>query len=136
MSPRNCTSAILTTGCWRAARASAWTARSCAISPWQPAGCAMRTVQEGGATDAQRLRYAVRRCVARNPTEQEESQLLALLNKETGRFADGKLNPWDLAAANPDQPPVLPTNTTPAQLAAWTAVSRVLLNLDETITKE
>ena len=25
---------------------------------------------------------------------------------------------------------------TPAQLAAWTAVSRVLLNLDETITKE
>jgi len=97
---------------------------------------AMRTLQEGGATDAQRLRYAVRRCVARNPTEQEESQLLALLNKETGRFADGKLNPWDLAAANPDQPPVLPTNTTPAQLAAWTAVSRVLLNLDETITKE
>ena len=97
---------------------------------------AMRTLQEGGATDAQRLRYAVRRCVARNPTKQESSQLLALLNKETGRFADGKLNPWDLAAESPDQPPVLPKGATPAQLAAWTAVSRVLLNLDETITKE
>ena len=27
-------------------------------------------------------------------------------------------------------------DVTPARLAAWTAVSRVLLNLDETITKE
>jgi hypothetical protein len=97
---------------------------------------AMRTLQEGGATDAQRLSYAVRRCVARTPTEQEASQLLALLNKETERFTGGKLNPWDLAAAIPDQPPALPQGATPARLAAWTAVSRVLLNLDETITKE
>jgi hypothetical protein len=29
-----------------------------------------------------------------------------------------------------------PIGTTELQLAAWTAVSRVLLNLDETITKE
>ena len=41
-----------------------------------------------------------------------------------------------LAANKPDQPPVLPQGATPAQLAAWTVVSRVLLNLDETITKE
>ncbi len=30
----------------------------------------------------------------------------------------------------------LPPNTSPTQLAAWTTVARVLLNLDETITKE
>jgi hypothetical protein len=30
----------------------------------------------------------------------------------------------------------LPAGITPPQIAAWTAVSRVLLNLDETITKE
>jgi hypothetical protein len=30
----------------------------------------------------------------------------------------------------------VPPETTPAELAAWTAVSRVVLNLDETITKE
>jgi hypothetical protein len=30
----------------------------------------------------------------------------------------------------------LPKNLTAAQVAGWTAVSRVLLNLDETITKE
>ena len=97
---------------------------------------AMRTLEEGGGTDAQRLTYAVRRCVARSPTVQEVSRLLALLNKETERFSGGKLNPWDLTAANPAQPPALPKGATPAQLAAWTAVSRVLLNLDETITKE
>ena len=39
-------------------------------------------------------------------------------------------------ADKPMQPPTLPQGATPAQLAAWTAVSRVLLNLDETITKE
>ena len=44
--------------------------------------------------------------------------------------------PWELAADDPAKPPQLPDGATPAQLAAWTAVSRVLLNLDETITKE
>ena len=45
-------------------------------------------------------------------------------------------NPWELATADAEHPPELPAGATPAQLAAWTAVSRVLLNLDETITKE
>jgi hypothetical protein len=97
---------------------------------------AIRTLQDGGATDVQRLVYAVRRCVSRRPEERESSDLLALLHKETQRFSDGSRNPWDLAAANPAEPPPLPKGATPAQLAAWTAVSRVLLNLDETITKE
>ena len=39
---------------------------------------------------------------------------------------------WALAA----HPPALPGNITPAQAAAWTIVSRAVLNLDETITKE
>jgi hypothetical protein len=42
--------------------------------------------------------------------------------------------PWELAAENPARHPRLPQGVSPAQLAAWTAVSRVLLNLDETIT--
>ncbi len=35
-----------------------------------------------------------------------------------------------------DQKAALPANVTPDDWAAWTVVSRVLLNLDETITKE
>ncbi len=97
---------------------------------------ALRTVREGGRTDADRLTYAFRRCLARTPTEKEAQVLLGLLHRQTDRFSGGARNPWDLAAANPADPPPLPAGTTPAQLAGWTAVSRVLLNLDETITKE
>jgi mono/diheme cytochrome c family protein len=97
---------------------------------------ALRTLQEGGQTDTQRLVYAFRRCLSRKPTEPESAELLALLNKQKGRLAEGWLSPWDMAGYNPEQAPQLPKGTTPAQLAAWTAVSRVLLNLDETITKE
>ncbi|HTM48978.1 MAG TPA: PSD1 and planctomycete cytochrome C domain-containing protein [Bryobacteraceae bacterium] len=97
---------------------------------------AIRTLAEGGRTDQERLAYAVSRCLSRKPTETESQKLLALLNKETRRFAGGGLNPWELAASDPAHPPTLPNGATPAQAAAWTAVSRVLLNLDETITKE
>jgi hypothetical protein len=97
---------------------------------------ALRTVREGGGTDAQRLTYAFRRCLARKPTDREVAALLGLLTKETHRFSEAGAKPWDLATANPAQPPKLPPATTAPQLAAWTAVSRVLLNLDETITKE
>jgi mono/diheme cytochrome c family protein len=94
------------------------------------------TVKDGGATDAERLAFAFRRCITRPPTGKESTVLLAMLAKQTERFADGKHNPWELAAADPEHPPELPGGATPAQLAAWTALSRVLLNLDETITKE
>jgi hypothetical protein len=97
---------------------------------------ARRTLQEGGASDAARLAYAFRRSVGRRPTGEESAELLHLLAKEQQRFAAGALNPWDLAADDPAHPPALPAGSTPPQLAAWTAVSRVLLNLDETITKE
>ena len=97
---------------------------------------ALKTLTQGGQSEQQRLDYAFRRCVARRPTPAEESELLSLLNKEEQHYASGKLNPWDLAADDPAHPPSLPAGATPPKLAAWTAVSRVILNLDETITKE
>jgi hypothetical protein len=97
---------------------------------------ALRTVREGGTTDAQRLNFAFRRCLARAPSERESSALLALLGNETQHFGAAGSKSWDLAATDPAHPPSLPAGVTPVQLAAWTAVSRVLLNLDETITKE
>ena len=89
-----------------------------------------------GGTDEQRLAYAFRRCVARKPGSEETSELLAFLRKETRRFSAGELNSWDMLGANPSLVALLPKGVTAAQLAGWTAVSRVLLNLDETITKE
>jgi hypothetical protein len=62
--------------------------------------------------------------------------LLGLWQRQRERFLRGEANPWNLATNDPDQPFVLPANTRMEDLAAWTAVARVLLNLDEAITKE
>ena len=69
---------------------------------------AAKTLKEGGSSDADRVAFAFRRCVSRPPTAAERSELLSFFNKQKGRGDE----------------------------AAWTAVARVILNLDETITKE
>ncbi len=97
---------------------------------------ALRTLREGRPDDAGRLNDAFRRCVARKPTSDESTALLALLDKETRRFSGQGSDPWELIAGESGERPALPEGTSPARLAAWTVVSRVLLNLDETITKE
>jgi len=97
---------------------------------------AARALLEGGATDSQRLAYAFRRCLARKPSPAEQAELIAFLNKETHRYADGELDPWDMLGGNLSLSALLPRGETAGELAGWTALSRVLLNLDETITKE
>jgi mono/diheme cytochrome c family protein len=97
---------------------------------------ALKAIKEGGATDAARLDFAFRRVLSRRPTAQESAELLGLLTRQRVRFVAGDLNPWNLATNDPDKPFALPQGVTMEQVAAWTAVSRVLLNLDEAITKE
>jgi hypothetical protein len=98
---------------------------------------ALRILREGGATDAERLTHAFRLCLSRPPTDAERAELVRLMEKQRPRFADGWVNAWELATGQPAaQPDKLPKGTTPAQLASYTLVARVLLNLDETITKQ
>jgi hypothetical protein len=82
------------------------------------------------------LEFAFRRVLARRPTARESAELIGLLNRQRERFVAGELNPWNLATSDPDRPFALPKGVRMDDLAAWTAVARVLLNLDETITKE
>jgi len=97
---------------------------------------ANKMLVEGGQTDSDRINYAFRRALSRQPTLSEREELLALLEKEKRRIAQGWVNPLELATGKNEKPPELPAGATPTQLAAYTVVSRVLLNLDETITKE
>jgi hypothetical protein len=97
---------------------------------------ALKSLNEGGSSNEDRLLYAFRRCLARRPAPEEQSALLTLLDRQTQHFSKDGSNPWDLAAGDPAKPPALPPGITPAQAAAWTSVARVLLNLDETISKE
>ncbi|MBI1354958.1 MAG: DUF1553 domain-containing protein [Acidobacteria bacterium] len=85
---------------------------------------AARTLESGGKTDAERLEYAFRRVLTRKPVEAEKAELLAMLDKQRGRLRAGELDAQKL------------TGEAQPELAAWTTVSRVLLNLDEAITKE
>jgi hypothetical protein len=98
-------------------------------------GLALRTLQEGGADDGARVERAFYLCTARLPTAGETQELLVFLAAQRKRIADGWLDPRAIASGNIDTLPDLPAGTTPQDAAAWTLVSRVLLNLDETITK-
>lgn len=101
---------------------------------------AAKTLREGGGTNQQRLAFAFRRCLGRVPTADESGELLTFLSKQEGRLRDGWLSAPELAGLHGKEGKELqaavPTGTTPVDLAAWTAVSRVILNLDETITAE
>ncbi len=93
-------------------------------------------LRDGGTKPEQQLNYAFRRCLSRSPTPDEETTLLALYHKEAKRFAEQQTAAAEFTDDDPKKSLPLPVGATREQLAAWTAVSRVLLNLDETITKE
>jgi hypothetical protein len=97
---------------------------------------AKKTLEEGGQTDSDRLTYAFKRTLSRPPLPDEKVELQTLLEKQKKRIGDGWLNASEIATGTNAIPKDLPEGTTPSQLAAYTVVSRVLLNLDETITKE
>ena len=86
--------------------------------------------QETKATDSRHIRYAVRLCLARPPSDFEQKRLEALLNQQLADFqSDTDDTPLPVPAN-------LPSGINPRELAAWTTVARVLLNLDEFITRE
>jgi hypothetical protein len=97
---------------------------------------ARKTLAEGGATDADRVTYAFRRVLSRAPADNEKQELLQLVEKQSRRMAEGWVNPNEVATGRSEVAKDLPPGTSPTQLAAYTVVSRVLLNLDEAITKE
>ncbi len=79
-------------------------------------GLAARVLREAPADDAARLRHAFRLCLAREPRPIEQQRLTALLTQL-------------LAAPEP-------MDAQARRFAVWTTLARVLLNLDEFITRE
>ena len=76
---------------------------------------AMRVAKRPGDSDFERIRYAFRTCVSREPDEVESAELMALLAAERAAMRQDTGQPDHLA---------------------WNSVARVLLNLDEFITRE
>jgi hypothetical protein len=94
---------------------------------------AARVLREGPADDAGRIEYAFRLCVARRPDGTEREQILEFYRRELARYRE-KPAVAKLVATSEAVPVAKEADI--SELAAWTTVSRALLNLDETIVKE
>jgi hypothetical protein len=91
---------------------------------------ARRMVQDIGPDPASRATYGFRRCLTRRPTAPELDRILGYYRQELQRFQNDPKAASEVTGAQAG------TNSNLPKLAAWTMVSNVLLNLDETITKE
>lgn len=96
---------------------------------------ALRVLREAPSNDQSQADYAFLLCTSRLPTVAEKNEVLSLLKSQRARLADGWLNPREVMTGDPAKLPELPGQTTPQDAAAWTLVARVLLNLDETLSK-
>jgi Protein of unknown function (DUF1553)/Protein of unknown function (DUF1549)/Planctomycete cytochrome C len=93
---------------------------------------ARRIVRDGGPTVSSRARHGLQLCLGRPPRPEQIEPLVTLYAREHERY--GK----DLTAARSlatDPIGPLPPDMEPADLAAWTTVANVLLNLDAVLTK-
>jgi cytochrome c553 len=89
----------------------------------------MTTELKGSAED--RVAYGFRLCTARTPTAAERDLLLKLYGQSLEKYHKDAT----AAAAMVKNGGAAPKGVDAAELAAWTVVANVLLNLDETITK-
>ena len=94
---------------------------------------AQRALLEGGKNDKSRVVYAFRLATARTPTRKEVGVLRDLLEGRRRSFAADRRSAVkliDVGESGRD------SRLDAAELAAWTTVASVILNLDETITKQ
>jgi len=88
---------------------------------------ARRIMTEGGDATDERVHWAFRACVSREPSATEAARLSELLQGEWDFFSDQPEMAAELSGAE--------AQGTAPEHAAWTVVSNVLLNLDELLTK-
>jgi hypothetical protein len=90
---------------------------------------AKRMIEEGGDDLKARLIYGFRVCVTRTPKEYEVERLAVLYRLQLDNFAANATEAGKIAGNHS-------TKATSGEFAAWTMAANVLLNLDETLTKE
>lgn len=96
---------------------------------------ALRILNEGGKDDAARADYAYQLCTARHARSAEVQIVLELLASNRERLRRGELQARQIAFSRFTKLENLPVDATPIDIAAWTIVGRVLLNLDETLCR-
>ncbi len=91
---------------------------------------AMRIATSSARSDDERIRLLIRTCLSRDPSIPESKLLQNLISQQRQAFG-----------ANPNEAAQVSGNSAPpdfdvAEFASWVVVSRVVMNLDEFITRE
>jgi hypothetical protein len=79
-----------------------------------------------------RIAWAFAQVLQRNPTKLESDELTALYGKHVKEFSEAPSSAEALVKIGISE---RPGNAPQPELAAWTSIARVLLNLHETITR-
>jgi len=94
---------------------------------------AQKAIKEGGGTPEERAAWMLRRCALRNPTPHDISDLVGVYRSQREAFAkdpEGAKKAISYGDLTPD------ASIDPAELASWTMVANLILNLDEVVTKK
>ncbi|MEY3282047.1 MAG: hypothetical protein RIR86_60, partial [Acidobacteriota bacterium] len=94
---------------------------------------AQRMLLEGGADEAARLAWGFRTLTLREPDQNERKVLIRYLNSQRQHFASQPAEADRLLSLGERR---ADPKLSPRELAAWTMVASLILNLDETITKQ
>jgi hypothetical protein len=92
-----------------------------------------RTLLSQEADDAARIAAMFRRCTARRPRPDEAALLLRRLQSLRQTYAQDAASAAKLLAVGESKPA---GGMAPSELAAWTSLAGLMLNLDETLSKE
>jgi hypothetical protein len=82
---------------------------------------------ESNSSPATEAELIFRRCLTRAPSEAERERLEHFYEAQLDRFNRGELKALEILGKS--------ESSRPNEQAAWTTLARVLLNLDEMITK-
>ena len=93
---------------------------------------AARTLTEADAEDAARIEWLYRTVLARSPSAEEAAIVAEVVAGNRARYEADPEAAGQAIAHGESRPPA---GLAPRELAAWTLVANMMLNLDETITR-
>ncbi len=94
---------------------------------------AERVLRNGGKSDQARIDFAFKLATARTPDAKERTVLLDSLKEFRSSYARDGANASKLLSVGDAK---ADSSLPPRELAAWTTVASMILNLDETVTKQ
>jgi uncharacterized protein DUF1553/uncharacterized protein DUF1549/cytochrome c/concanavalin A-like lectin/glucanase superfamily protein len=94
---------------------------------------AQRALRTGAKSDRERIDFAFKLATARTPDPQERAVLLGSLSEFRATYRDDQANATKLLSIGESKPD---STLDPREVAAWTNLASMILNLDETITAE